>query len=99
MHQNRSTSATKSGTTRRSRHGRKLRNSASANDAMMVLTRTGCRIWLATSIAVLGAAAAPLVLPGLGLRGARRRRGFVVEHQDKTSAVDAGSGAADHARE
>src|SRR5688572_21613120 len=53
-HQNASTSATKSGTTRMSCQGRKVRNRASANEAMIVLARTGSRICdLACSIGLL----------------------------------------------
>src|SRR5205823_13865303 len=62
-HQKASTSATKSGTKRRSRQGRKSRNSARANEAMMVLARAGTRIDLSGDIA------------GLGLR--RLPRGFL----------------------
>src|SRR5207245_5370331 len=62
-HQKASTSATKSGTRRRSRQGRKSRNSARANEAMMVLARAGTRIDLSCDIG------------GLGLR--RLLRGFL----------------------
>src|SRR4051794_11467542 len=57
MHQKHSTSATKSGTSRTSFHGRKLSSSAPRNDSRMVLTRTGRRMCCGLSgpIAVLAA--------------------------------------------
>src|SRR5687767_6411218 len=99
MHQNTSTSATKSGTRRRSRQGRKLRNSASANEAMMVLARTGCRIcWLATSIDVFGARATRFLFARLYLLRSRRSYGLAVEHEHEAAAIDARGRLAHHTR-
>src|SRR4051812_44804303 len=88
-HQKASTRAAKSGTRRRSRQGRKLRNSASTNDAMMVLARTGCRICdllgiilcLLRRLVLAARAARLLAAPLLGLRlvGARHARRLVGE--------------------
>src|SRR5688572_14059677 len=95
-HQKASTSATKSGTTRMSGHGRKLRNSASANEATMVLARTGIRICdLAGSIGFLrvfrlGARLARLVAAAVldGLLGQRRARRLVGEDEHIATALD-----------
>src|SRR5687767_7037868 len=107
-HQNASTRATKSGTRRRSRQGRKLRNSASANDAMMVLVRTGMRICELLEIIaglfrafLLQARAARLfaaALLRLGFVGPRRSRRLDAQHQHVAAAVDARRGPADDAR-
>src|SRR4051812_24740177 len=70
MDQKQSASATKSGISRRSRQGRKLRNSASANDATIVETRTGMRIEEAL---LLGTIALLRLLLDLGRLGRRRR--------------------------
>src|SRR5437762_7052105 len=63
MHQKQSVNATKSGISRKSRHGRKLRNSASANEPTIVDSRTGIRIE-----ELLGPIALLLGLCGIGLR-------------------------------
>src|SRR5256886_9971603 len=73
-HQKASTSATKSGTRRRSRQGRKSRNSARANEAMMVLARAGTRIDLSCDIG------------GLGLR--RLLRGFLDPRDRKSTRLN-----------
>src|SRR5688572_33119313 len=100
-HQKTSTNPTKSGTTRRSRHGRKLSKSAIANDAMMVLRRTGCRIWRLPdrSIFVSGPAASQFFLAGLCLLGTRRLYCFVGQNEHEAPAVDAGGRAAHDTRE
>src|SRR5262249_53252900 len=70
-HQKTSTSATKSGTRRRSRQGRKLSSSATTNETMMVLARTGIRIdWVLPGN--IGLPPGILVL-GRVLRGVLRR--------------------------
>src|SRR5204862_7148931 len=112
-HQKASTSATKSGTRRRSRQGRKSRNSARANEAMMVLARAGTRIDLSGDIGGLGLRrlprgfldprAARLVqaapLARLHVVRARRTLGVVGQHQHEEAAVDTRGGPADDARE
>src|SRR5881392_1850957 len=89
-HQNAITSATKSGTSRRSRHGRKSRKSASTNEPMMVPVRTGIRICdlLIIGRLVLALAAADLLgaaLLLLRLVGPRRQVGFAGEDENVPS--------------
>src|SRR5262249_49822801 len=109
-HQKASTSATKSGTRRRSRQGRKLRNSATANEPMMVLMRTGRRIWELLGIIallfrclVLDAGAARLVaaalLAGLRFVRARRTHHLARQHEHVAAALDARGRLAHHAGE
>src|SRR5688500_14474427 len=92
-HQKVSTSATKSGARRRSLHGRKLRNSAIAREAAIVLARAGRRMSsLPSAIVVLALGAprrlfrAPVLLGLLRKRRARRR---VRQHQHVAAALDA----------
>src|SRR5260221_5218736 len=100
-HQKASTSATKSGTSRRSGHGRKLRNSASANEPKTVLMRTGSRICellgiiagrlLRCALVLRLRAARLLAAPVLRLAFVRPRRPHRVALQDEhvASALDA----------
>src|SRR5688572_26650974 len=105
-HQKVSTSATKSGTKRRSGHGRKVRKSAMPSDAAMVLTRAGRRMSsdlpsaIVVLVLVLGAARRLLGAPVLlrVLRARRAHRG-VREHQHVAAAVHARGRLAYHARE
>src|SRR5579859_749960 len=110
-HQKASTSATKSGTRRRSGHGRKLRNSASANEPKIVLMRTGSRIcellgiiagrlFRCTLVLRLGAARL-FAAPVLRLAFVRPRRPHRVAHQHEhvASALDARRRLADDASE
>src|SRR5258708_1087551 len=110
-HQNASTSATKSGTSRRSRHGRKLRNSANANEPRIVLMRTGSRICellgiiagrlFGRALVLRFGATRLLAAPVLRLPFVRPRRphGFVRQHEHVASALDAGRRLADDAGE
>src|SRR5256885_191342 len=110
-HQKASTRATKSGTRRRSGHGRKLRNSASANEPKIVLMRTGSRICELLGIIAGRLFGCALVLrfraarlfaaPVLGLcfLGPRRPRGLAGQHEHVASALDACRRLADDAGE
>src|SRR5260221_4658133 len=102
-HQKVSTRATKSGTRRRSFHGRKLSSSAIRNEKMIVPSRTGRRICcgLSEPIAVLGffrlGAPRPVGTPffrGPRIVGPRRRAGLVGQHQHEAATVDPGGGLA-----
>src|SRR3954469_19620213 len=77
MDQKQSASATKSGISRRSRQGRKLRNSASANDAMIVETRTGMRIEEALLLGTIALLRLLLGFGGLGGGGLLRATRFL----------------------
>src|SRR5256885_11791429 len=109
-HQKASTRATKSGTRRRSGHGRKLRKRASANEPKIVLMRTGSRICellgiiarlFACALVLRFRAARLLASPVLGLcfLGPRRPRRFARQHEDVASALDACRRLADDAGE
>src|SRR5947208_16499075 len=92
MHQKAITSATKSGTRRMSGHGRKFKNSASTNEPMIVLVRTGIRICdlLLIGRLLLALAAARFVGAAFllfRLVGARRQARVVGQAQHIAAAV------------
>src|SRR4029078_4489846 len=107
-HQKAMTSATKSGTSRMSRQGRKLRKSASTNDPMMVLVRTGSRICDLLIIGSLFGALVPALAAArllgaalLLLRLVRPRRHVHLrrEHEHIATAIHARHRPAEHACE
>src|SRR2546423_11161449 len=110
MHQKHSTSATKSGTRRKSFHGRKFSTSAARKESRIVLARTGRRMCCGLSgpiglflFRVLRPApslvGAPL-LARLHVVGARRDRLEVVrQDEDVAPAIDAAGRPADDAGE
>src|SRR3954468_13264206 len=110
-HQKASTKATKSGTSRRSGHGRKARKSAIAKEPKIVLMRTGSRICellgiiarrLLRCALVLGLGATRLLAsPVLRLALVRSRRPcrLAAQYEHVASALDAGRRLADDAGE
>src|SRR4051812_16649150 len=110
-HQKASTSATQSGTSRRSGQGRKFRNSARANEPNTVLIRTGSRIcellgiigrrFLRCALVLrLGATRLfPAAILGLVFIGPRRPCGLARQDEDIAPALDARRRRADDAGE